>query len=118
MVMITCEEGDPDISKSIADQLDTLIRRRKYFKCDPMDSCHGKDIMKIIKNEMAVFEAVGQRQKALQKLYDVLITGPPTSCGAEQSFSAAGLFVTKLQSSLKDETIDMLCLLLSYFTQS
>ncbi|KRZ62688.1 putative pyruvate dehydrogenase E1 component subunit alpha, mitochondrial [Trichinella nativa] len=92
MVMITCEEGDPDISKSIADQLDTLIRRGK-----------------IIKNEMAVFEAVGQRRKALQKLYDVLITVPPTFCGAEQSFSSAfGLFVTKLRSSLKDETIDML----------
>ncbi|KRZ88157.1 hypothetical protein T08_13634 [Trichinella sp. T8] len=73
-----------------------------------MDSCHGKDIMKIIKNEIAVFEAVGQRPKTLQKLYDALITVPPTSCETERSFSAAGLFVTKLRSSLKDETIDTL----------
>ncbi|KRY26479.1 hypothetical protein T01_9761, partial [Trichinella spiralis] len=106
------EKSDPDISKSIADQLDTLIRRRKYSKCDLMDSCHGKDIMKIIKNEMAVFEAVGQRPKTLQKLYDALITAPPTSCETGRSFSAAGLFVTKLRLSLKDETIDTLCLLL------
>ncbi|KRY16831.1 Protein ZBED8 [Trichinella patagoniensis] len=88
--------SDPDISKSIADQLDTLIRRRKYSKCDLMDSCHGKDIMKIIKNEMAVFEAVGQRPKTLQKLYDALITVPPTSYETERSFSAAGLFVGSL----------------------
>ncbi|KAL1234446.1 Nonribosomal peptide synthase dtpA [Trichinella spiralis] len=83
-----------------------------------MDSCHGKDIMKIIKNEMAVFEAVGQRPKTLQKLYDALITAPPTSCETERSFSAAGLFVTKLRLSLKDETIDTLCLLRSYLMKS
>ncbi|KRZ05055.1 hypothetical protein T11_10410 [Trichinella zimbabwensis] len=112
------EKSDPDISKSIADQLDTLIRRRKYFKCDLIDSCPGKDIMKIIKDEMAIFEAVGQRSKTLQMLYDALITVPPTSCEAERSFSAAGLFVTKLRLSLKDETIDTLCLLLSYLMQS
>ncbi|KRX13158.1 SCAN domain-containing protein 3 [Trichinella nelsoni] len=90
------ENSDPDISKSIADQVDTLIRRRMYSKCDLMDSCHGKDIMKIIKNEMAVFEAVGQRPKTLQKLYDALITVLPTSCETERSFSAAGLFVGSL----------------------
>ncbi|KRX79453.1 hypothetical protein T06_10894, partial [Trichinella sp. T6] len=90
--------SDPDISKIIADQLDTLIGRRKYSKCDLMDSCHGKDIMKIIKNEMAVFEAVGQRPKTLQKLYDALITVPPTSCETERSFSAVGLFVGSLDT--------------------
>ncbi|KRZ00560.1 hypothetical protein T11_6182 [Trichinella zimbabwensis] len=111
------DKSDPDINKSIADQLDTLIRRRKYFKCDLIDSCPGKDIMKIIKNEMAVFEAVGQRPKTLQMLYDALITVPSTSWEAERSFSAAGLFVTKLRSSLKDETIDTLCLLRSYHMQ-
>ncbi|KRZ75212.1 hypothetical protein T10_9929, partial [Trichinella papuae] len=112
------EKSDPDINKSIADQLDTLIRRRKYFKCDLIDSCPGKDIMKIIKNEMAVFEAIGQLPKTLQMLYDALITVPSTSWEAERSFSAAGLFVTKLRSSLKDETIDTLCLLRSYHMQS
>ncbi|KRZ01886.1 hypothetical protein T11_10609 [Trichinella zimbabwensis] len=88
------EKSDTDINKSIADQLDTLIRRRKYFKCDLIDSCPDKDIMKIIKDEIAVFKAVGQRPKTLQMLYDTLITVPPTSCDAERSFSAAGLFVT------------------------
>ncbi|KRZ00599.1 hypothetical protein T11_991 [Trichinella zimbabwensis] len=54
------------------------------------------NIMKIIKDEMAVFEAVGQRPKTLQMLYDALITVPSISCEAERSFSAAGYFTTKL----------------------
>ncbi|KRZ66414.1 hypothetical protein T10_4174 [Trichinella papuae] len=41
------------------------------------------NIMKIIKDEMAVFEAVAQRPKTLQMLYDALITVPSTSCEAE-----------------------------------
>ncbi|KRX28967.1 hypothetical protein T09_2818, partial [Trichinella sp. T9] len=45
---------------------------------------------------MAVFEAVGQRPKTLQKLYDALITAPPTSCETERSFSAVELFVGSL----------------------
>ncbi|KRY30760.1 hypothetical protein T01_3772 [Trichinella spiralis] len=59
-------------------------------------------------NKMTVFEAVGQRPKTLQKLYDALINVPPASCEADRSFSGAGLFVTKLRLSLKDETIDTL----------
>ncbi|KRX12786.1 hypothetical protein T07_11503 [Trichinella nelsoni] len=67
---------------------------------------------------MTVFEAVGQRPKTLQKLYDALINVSPASCEAYRSFSGAALFVTKLRSSLKDETIDTLCLLRSYLMQS
>ncbi|XP_003375749.1 conserved hypothetical protein [Trichinella spiralis] len=52
------EKRDLDISESIADQFDTLIRKGKYFKCDAMDSCFGKDIMQIIKNEMVSFEPI------------------------------------------------------------
>ncbi|KAL1233742.1 Aspartyl/glutamyl-tRNA(Asn/Gln) amidotransferase subunit [Trichinella spiralis] len=51
------EKRDHDISESTAEQFDTLIRRGKYFKCDAMDSCLGKDIMQIIMNEMASFES-------------------------------------------------------------
>ncbi|XP_003375737.1 hypothetical protein Tsp_09315 [Trichinella spiralis] len=52
------EKRDHDISESTAEQFDTLIRRGKYFKCDAMDSCLGKDIMQIIMNEMASFEPI------------------------------------------------------------
>ncbi|KRZ82498.1 hypothetical protein T08_10533 [Trichinella sp. T8] len=51
------KKRDPDISESIANHIDPMIRRRKYFKCDAMDSYVGKDIMQIFKNEMASFEA-------------------------------------------------------------
>ncbi|KRZ46785.1 hypothetical protein T02_3279 [Trichinella nativa] len=33
------KKRDPDISESIANHIDPLIRRRKYVKCDAMDSC-------------------------------------------------------------------------------
>ncbi|KRZ01585.1 hypothetical protein T11_8963 [Trichinella zimbabwensis] len=78
------EKSNPDISKSIADQLDTLIRRENIL-----------NVTRLI-DEMAVFEAVGQRPKTLQMLYDALITVPSISCEAERSFSAAGYFTTKL----------------------
>ncbi|OUC48439.1 hypothetical protein D917_06163 [Trichinella nativa] len=52
------KKRDPDISERIAKQFDPLIRRRKYVKCDAMDSYVGKDIMQIIKNEMASFEPI------------------------------------------------------------
>ncbi|KRZ66699.1 hypothetical protein T10_4163 [Trichinella papuae] len=65
------EKSNPDISKSIADQLDTLIRRENIL-----------NVTRLI-DEMAVFEAVAQRPKTLQMLYDALITVPSTSCEAE-----------------------------------
>ena len=40
---------------------------------------------------------------------------PPTSVEAERAFSAAGLFVTKIRSSLDDNAINELCFLRKYF---
>ncbi|KRY03746.1 hypothetical protein T12_11745 [Trichinella patagoniensis] len=62
-----------------------------------MDSCLGKDIMQIIKNEMASFEA---------------------DSNVERSFSAAGRFVAILRSSVENKTIDTLWSLRSYLMQS
>ena len=43
-----------------------------------------------------------------QKLYQALITLPPTSVEAERTFSSAGLFITKLQTSLNYTSVDCL----------
>ena len=43
-----------------------------------------------------------------QKLYHALNTLPPTSVEAERTFSSAGLFITKLQTSLNYTSVDCL----------
>ena len=39
---------------------------------------------------------------------------PVTSVEAERCFSASNLFITKLRSSLNDNTLDALCILQAY----
>ena len=63
---------------------------------------------RMVQKECEVFEASGIRLANLQTLYEALLTIQPTSVEAERSFSACGLFVTKLRSRLHDSTIDAL----------
>ena len=60
---------------------------------------------------MNVFEHTNVRLTTLAKVYNALLSVPPTSVEVERSFCAAGLFVSNLRTSLKDETIDSLCFL-------
>lgn len=69
----------------------------------------------MIAKEFTAFQMTNEMGSCLKKIYKVLQTVQPTSVEAERAFSAAGLFVTKLRSSLKDDSIDALCLLRSYF---
>ena len=99
---------EPPVKLSKASQLEMLISndkgamKRRRSRTTP-------DLLKELKLEMAVFESTGKRPNSLEALYQALITVPPTSVEAERCFSAAGLFVTKLRTSLNDETIDRLC---------
>ena len=70
---------------------------------------------KHIGKEFNVFEATGERTLHLNMLFQALMSLPPTSIESERAFSAAGLFVTKLRSSLSDKSINCLCFLKSYF---
>ena len=72
-----------------------------------------------IKKEMSIFEKINKRSGShlFEQMYNALLTIPPSSVEAEKCFSAAGLFVTKLRTSLNDETIDLLCFLRSYLLQ-
>ena len=64
--------------------------------------------------EIAVLESTGNRPSSLEKIYNAMLSLPPSSIEAERSFSAAGLFVTNLRTSLNDDTVDNLCFLRSY----
>ena len=63
---------------------------------------------------MMFFEAAKKCLKALKRLKNCLDTFPPSSLKAERCFGAAGLFITKLNSSMSDYLIDLLCFMSSY----
>ena len=65
--------------------------------------------MTCIKREIAILETTGKRPSSLEKIYNPMLNDPPSSTEAERSFSAADLFITKLRTSLNDDTIHNLC---------
>ena len=69
--------------------------------------------IKYVNKEFSVFESTKKLISNLEILFKCLKTIRPTSVESEQAFSACGLFVTKLRSSLNDNTIDTLCFLKS-----
>ena len=68
-------------------------------------SSHDNGSRTIIKQEMKLLEATGKRPSQLEHLYNALLTIPPTSVEAERAFSAAGLFVTKLEMDDRDNAL-------------
>jgi len=54
-------------------------------------------LSQIMKKEMSLFEAPKKRSTNLEKLSHALITVNPKSVESERTFSATGLFVTKLK---------------------
>jgi hypothetical protein len=68
-----------------------------------------------VKKEMNLFEATKNRPSNLEKLYNALMTIPPTSVESERAFSSASLFVTKNRNRLKPETIHALSFLRQFF---
>jgi hAT family C-terminal dimerisation region len=74
-----------------------------------------KDFSKAIRKEIAVFEEEEIRGKYLQNCYDYLKNIKPTSVESERAFSASGNFVSKLRSSLEDNTLNAFCFLWAHF---
>ena len=68
-----------------------------------------------ISKELEVFEITSERTKNIDLLYDTIQSVPPTSVESEMTFSAAGLFVTKLRTRLSDKSINAICLLRGYY---
>lgn len=77
-----------------------------------------KDVTSIVRKELAIFDVEGKRGAHLEACLRSLNSIPPTSVEPERVFSGCGKTVTKIRSSLNDETIDILTLLRSHFKQN
>ena len=115
-VMEEIEEVDnsENGNTSLAAQLELSIR--DAMKCPTSSKKIKADTnSKSILKEMALFELTKSRTSNLELLYKALIGIPVTSIEAERSFSASELFVTKLRSSLKYDTLDAFCMLRAFY---
>ena len=71
--------------------------------------------IKYVNKKFSVIESTKKCISNLETLFQCLKTIRPTSVESEQAFSECRLFVTKLRSSLNDNTINALCFLKSYY---
>jgi hypothetical protein len=67
-----------------------------------------------VKKELAIFEVEGKRGANLESCYENLNSISPISVEPERVFSGCGKTVTKIRSSLNDESEDMLTFLRGY----
>jgi hypothetical protein len=70
----------------------------------------------LINKEWSLHISGGGRGRILQKLYEALLTIPPTSVESERVFSAAGCTVSALRTRLGDEMVDALSFARSHYT--
>ena len=100
---------EPPIKRSHKEELDELLAKHK----EPKNLKAIQPILSLLQKEMALYDAsrCQEMPDKLQKLKNALATVSPTSVETERAFSAAGLFVTKLRTTLNDKTINNLCFL-------
>ncbi len=128
--LFRAEEGPPDEGTSEEEQGTSSPPRAKISKKDELEALlSGSDkgpkkdfvsdstLLGCFKKEFSVLESTGERPSCSEKVYQALLTLPPSSTEAERTFSTAGFFVTKLRSKLGDNVIDTLCFLRSYLMQ-
>ena len=78
----------------------------------------GKDNKKRnFSKELNIFEITLERTKNVSKLHQALKTIIPTSVEAERTFSAAGLFLTKIRSRMANKNLNALATLRTHFSQ-
>ena len=104
------EESTDETNETLEEKFDAIFKQSEKLTIK-----QGKDKDKALELETSAFEQSGRRSEILENLYKAMCTIPPTSVEAERAFSAVGLFVTKLRSSLADNTIDALLTLKNYF---
>ena len=100
--------------KSKAEELDEFLASKSGPPAQEKNPFTPQEILVCLKREIAVFETTSVRPIFLNNVYNSLVTLPPSSIEAERSFSAAGLFITKLRTRLGDNTINNLFFLRSY----
>ncbi|GFT71633.1 BED-type domain-containing protein [Trichonephila clavipes] len=111
------EEESIEILKEKPLTLEEKLEKAIYSKTKVLYCSTKKSTSfnKIMKQEMQLFDSTENPSPNIIKLCDALKTIPSTSVEAERSFSAAGLFVTKLRTRLSDKSINCLRFLKSYF---
>jgi hypothetical protein len=97
---------DSSVNLMMKEKLGLAIFNDK--KCKNKVLSVSKDFSKAIRKEIAVLKKKF-RGKYLQNCSDHLKNIKPTSVELERAFSASGNFVTKLRSSLEDNTLNALC---------
>ena len=93
----------------------TLLERIKHqvTPASLTSATTGRTInLKTVQKELDLFDATGERTPRMLKIMRAIETIPPTSVEAERSFSAAGLFITKLRTRLNNRSVDALCFLM------
>ena len=64
-----------------------------------------------LKYELNIAEQTGRRGNLLEKVYQMLLTVPPTSVESEKVFSSCSYLCNKFRSSLSDKSLNILCLI-------
>lgn len=105
--------GEPPMKKSKEEELNDILCQTEDQHLDRVQ----ENVLTHIKREMTFYEATKECPKVLKRLKSCLNSLPPSSVEAERCFSAAGLFISKLRSSLSDGMIDSLCFARSYFVR-
>ena len=108
------EYYQPSVKRTKAEELNDILSKHSGIGSTAIQT---PNILNHIKKEMMFFEATQECPKALKRLKNCLDTFQPSSVEAEKCFSAAGLFITKLRSSLSDYMIDLLCFMRSHLNQ-
>lgn len=73
------------------------------------------NLTKIIKQELSLFQTVGNRGYHLTKVYNYLLMIRPTSVESERAFSSSGYLCNKLRTRMNDGTLDHLSSLRTFF---
>ena len=82
------------------------------------DRSQVSQLQTVIKQKIKLLEATEKRPSKFEQLFKALLIIPPTSFEAEQAFSAAGLFATKLRSRLSDKSVSALIFLSSHYMKN
>ena len=104
---------EPSTKKSKTEELNDILSLTEDQHLDRFQ----ENILNHIKKEMMFYEATRECFKILKIIKSCLNSLPPSSVEAERCFSAAGLFISRLRSSLSDEMFDCLIFARSYFSR-
>ncbi|GBN06985.1 hypothetical protein AVEN_197759-1 [Araneus ventricosus] len=93
-------------SLSLLEKLEKVIHSKSKVQC--CSTSKSSSLSKIMKQELQLFHSTENLSSNIIKLGEALKTIPSTSAEAEREFSAAGLFITKLRTKLRDKITDYL----------